>query len=288
MPLRDLGAIFLLTDYGLSDEFVGVVHAVLAHQAPGAPVIDLSHGISPGDVWAGAHALQRCSPHLGPGVVVAVVDPGVGTGRRAVAVEVDGAGGPRWLVGPDNGVLDLGIRCFGGARRAFVLGSPPAVPRAQGGSSGRPWVPTTFATTFDGRDVFAPAAARLWSGIDASVLGSPVPPGDLIGMSVVPTVVADRRIDTVVTWVDRFGNVQLAAEPDHVVQAAFGPGPVQVEAGGRHWTARPVLGFAELGPAELGLLVDANARLSLVTDRRSAAAVLGVRQEQAVVLWSRA
>jgi S-adenosylmethionine hydrolase len=147
VTVRVTGAIFLLTDYGHADEFAGVVRAVIARDAPGAPVVDLTHEIPAFDVRAGALALVRCVNHLGPGVVVAVVDPGVGTERRALGIEVGWAGadpgGPSHLLGPDNGLLPWAADALGGARRAVSL-------------------PTHG--TFDGRDVFAPVAARLWRG----------------------------------------------------------------------------------------------------------------------------
>src|SRR5215472_12360768 len=112
--MSDRGAIFLLTDYGTADELVGVVRAVLARSAPGATLVDLTHEVPPFDVRAGALALSRAATHLGPGVVLAVVDPGVGTDRRGVALRVRGADGPWALVGPDNGLLMWAAAALGG------------------------------------------------------------------------------------------------------------------------------------------------------------------------------
>src|SRR6202046_3429733 len=98
--------VFFLSDFGTEDEFAGVVHAVIVARAPGTTVIDLTHHIPPFDVRAGSHALVRAAPHLGPGVVLAVVDPGVGTERRGLCVPVTPPGnGPTFFVGPDNGLL---------------------------------------------------------------------------------------------------------------------------------------------------------------------------------------
>ena len=116
-----------LTDYGLDDEFVGVLKAVIRDLAPHVTVIDLTHGIRPYDVRAGSLALARAIPYVPAGVVLAVVDPGVGTSRRAVAVEV--AGGEGVLVGPDNGLLGPAVGIFAGGlliegygwRAAFVV-----------------------------------------------------------------------------------------------------------------------------------------------------------------------
>ena len=163
-------AVFFLSDYGMADEFVGVVHAVLHRLAPSVPVIDLSHLVPAFDIAAGAALLVRSGPHLGPGVVLAVVDPGVGTDRRGVAIEVS-SDGPAWLVGPDNGLLGPLALALGGARSAVAL--DPVHPAGQAGAS--------HPRTFDGRDVFAPAAAHLVTGGAPLEIGTPVDPATLVG-----------------------------------------------------------------------------------------------------------
>ncbi|MGH8981467.1 MAG: SAM-dependent chlorinase/fluorinase, partial [Acidimicrobiales bacterium] len=125
--------VFFLSDYGLVDEFVGVVHAVLRRAGP-VGVVDLTHGIAPFDVRGGTEALQRALPHLGPGVVLGVVDPGVGGDRRGIAVL---SAGGRWFVGPDNGLLPPAVGLDGGPTRAIALDKSADAP-----------------ATFDGRDVF--------------------------------------------------------------------------------------------------------------------------------------
>src|SRR5579864_8280675 len=114
----DRGAVFFLTDYGGADEFAGVMRAVVARHAPGAPLVDLSHDLPPFDVRAGALALERAAPFLGPGVVVGVVDPGVGSPRRGVAATPAGANGPGYFVGPDNGLLVWALEALGGVAAA--------------------------------------------------------------------------------------------------------------------------------------------------------------------------
>jgi S-adenosyl-L-methionine hydrolase (adenosine-forming) len=288
-------AVYFLSDYGTDDEFVGVVHVVLHRLAPSVPVIDLGHRVPPFDIAAGAAALVRCAPYLGAGVVLAVVDPGVGTGRRGVAVEVAGAG-PRWLVGPDNGLLEPLARTLGGADRVVEL-RPGAL---------RPtwWLAQPEGRTFDGRDLFAPAAAHLAVGVPASELGRDADPESLVPLVTdrAPGVAPDgaRTIDVPVTWIDRFGNVQLgagAAELDAIGLITGGtasvavPGPVpavdpapseraQSEPGLSGWAlsgwassgrARRVDAFAALGDGELGLMIDGNGRVALVLREASAA-----------------
>ena len=276
-------AIHFLSDYGLADEFVGVVHAVLHRLAPTATVIDLSHVVPPFDVQAGADLLGRSAPHLGPGAVLAVVDPEVGTDRRAVAVAVDSADGPGWLVGPDNGLLLPAAGVLGPIARAVRLTAPTPSGTPRAGPSGR-WV----GATFDGRDVFAPAAAHLVLGGDPAVLGPDIDPAALVRLDprqvAGPATTPDAPgLRAGAGWIDRFGNVQLLTTPDALSAGGLTPGGtalVTVTAGdgsvGAPWTARWVAAFAELGPEELGLMVDANGRPALVLYRSSAARRLGL------------
>lgn len=256
--------VFFLSDYGHADEFVGVVHAVLRRLAPEVRVIDLGHEIPPFDVAAGAGLLTRAFPHLGPGVVLAVVDPGVGGTRRGVVVEVAAGFGPRWLVGPDNGLLWPAALVAGGVARVVEL---PA-----GHDQG--------PATFDGRDRFAPAAAALCGGADPSSLGRPLDPSALARLGE-PLVEAggsggERWLRAEVTWVDRFGNAQLSAGGD-LVPPSVGLVTVTAPAdGGRPRRVRRVRAFSDLSFGEAGVLVDANGHLALVVREGSAAAELGV------------
>ena len=281
------GSVFLLTDYGDADGFAGVLRAVLARLAPGVTTVDLTHGIPPFDVRAGALALARAVPHLGPGVVLAVVDPGVGTARRALAVAVavggpgSGSGtgtGPRFLVGPDNGLLLPALDLLGGPRAAVDLGPGPAADPADPADPG----PVTFA----GRDVFAPAAAGLWSGVPLDALGPPLEPSSLVRLPPPHLVRSGGTLEAEVIWIDRFGNLQLAGgAPD--ADAVGLDGALVVLASGRTLPARRVRAFGLLDSRELGLLLDADGHLSLVYDRRPAATVLGVYVADIVILGSR-
>lgn len=270
MAARAGGSVFFLTDYGHADEFAGVVRAVLARHAPGVPIIDLTHGVAPFDVRAGALVLARAAPHLGPGVVLAVVDPGVGTTRRAVAVSVrpsPGGSGPQHFVGPDNGLLLWATHVVGGVERAVELPHPSL---------------DGAGVTFDGRDVFAPAAARLWQGQPLAELGHELDPSTLIRLTPPRRSASPGALEAEVQWVDRFGNVQLAAGPNDLTAAGLGA-ELEVLAGVSQ-RARRVTTFAELGPGVLGVVVDANGHLSLVCDRQSAATVLRVQPGDVVTL----
>jgi S-adenosylmethionine hydrolase len=266
------GSVFFLTDYGLADEFAGVVRAAVLRHAPGVPIIDLTHGITPFDVREGALALVRAVPYLGPGVVLAVVDPGVGTPRRAVAMSIrsgpgDDTHGPQYFVGPDNGLLPWAADVAGGVECVVALPRPS---------------PRDTGVTFDGRDVFAPAAARLWRGTALTELGDELDPTSLERLSAPRLSVSPGALEVEVQWVDRFGNVQLAAGPDDATAAALGA-ELRVVATSVHRATR-VAAFAELGPETLGLIVDANGRLALVCHRRSAATVLRVQPGDVVTV----
>jgi len=262
--------ISFLSDYGLADEFVGVVRSVIRTTAPHVTVIDVTHGIAAHDVRAGGLALARSAQYLSPGVVLAVVDPGVGTDRRAIAVEV--GDGESVLVGPDNGLLAPAVALVGGATRVVELTSTEHRLTSPG-------------PTFDGRDVFAPAAAHLCCGVALDALGPEIDPGSLRpGILPVPQV-THGGLGTEVLWVDRYGNVQLNVGPDDLADLGSDTDDVvavRTESGQR--TARRVRTYAELGPGQLGLAVDSYGLLALVCDQRSAATELAVGPSDAVTL----
>ncbi len=271
---RRYETVSLLTDYGLDDEFVGVVKAVIRDLAPHVSTIDLSHGIRPFDVRAGSLTLARAIPYLPDGVVLAVVDPGVGTRRKAIAVEV--AGGAGVLVGPDNGLLAPGVALAGGATRAVELDNPDYQLEAPG-------------ATFAGRDVFAPAAAHLCNGVDLGELGADLDPALLVpGMIALPRTETDG-IHAEVLWVDRFGNCQLNVGPDELASLTAGTSErggeiVTVTCGDERRGARVVSTFGDLKAGAIGLVLDSQGMYALALDQRSAAAELAIGPGDAVVL----
>ena len=287
--------VFFLSDFGTEDEFAGVVHAVIAARAPGTTVIDLTHHIPPFDVRAGSHALVRAVPHLGSGVVLGVVDPGVGTDRRGICLEVvPPSGAPLWFVGPDNGLLVAAAEAAAEAPVAHVV------------ELTRPATPPDRGSTFDGRDLFGPAAAALCAGAALGDLGAPVHPVSLVRL--IGGVVEGGRLHdgraclrTEVTWVDRFGNLQLAATvADARVAgiprpAAWSWPPVSsrdapIPTGCRARSCpmgcelQCVDAYGQLGQGEFGLLVDANGHLAVVAGEASAAHWLNVVAGELVVL----
>ncbi len=258
------------SDYGLSDEFVGVCKAVMLGLAPDVRILDVSHDIPAHDVRAGALLLVRAVQYLPDDcVVVAVVDPGVGTSRRLVGVEV--AGGV--LLGPDNGLLAPAVAMAGGALAVVSLDNPDYQLPAPG-------------RTFAGRDVLAPAAGHLAAGVGLADLGSPVDPAGLVpGLVSLPEVRDDGSIVGEVWWVDRFGNCQLNIDPDELGSGGAGPGSrVEVRLANEIRVARWVHTYAEAKPSELVVLVDSYGLVALAFDREPASTALGLRAGSGVTL----
>lgn len=254
-----------LSDYGTADEFVGLVKAVIKDLAPHASVIDITHEIPAFDVRAGSLALARSVQYLPSGVVLAVVDPGVGTERRAIAVEV--AGGAGVIVGPDNGLLAPAVAMAGGADRAVVLDRPE-------------WHLDAPGATFAGRDIFAPVVAQLCNGVPLDELGTPID-ADLLLPGVVPVPREEEGgLACEVTWVDRYGNCQLNLGPDDI--APWGD-RVRISVDGTSRSAAIVANFAAIG-AGIALVIDSYGMLSVCADRQSAALELGLSAGSAVHL----
>ncbi len=248
--------ITFLSDFGTGDEFVGVVKSVIRSIAPHVSVIDLTHEVPAYDVRSGGLTLSRAAQYLSPGVVLAVVDPGVGSERRAIAVEV--GGGQSYLVGPDNGLLAGAVAMCGGATAAVELTNADYHLAAPG-------------PTFAGRDVFAPAAAHLCAGVPLAELGAAVDPLTLLPGIVPLTREDDGALVAEVLWVDRYGNCQLNVDPDEV--AALGP-RIQLRWGDDVRTAERATTYAGIAPGQVGLVVDSYGMLSVCLGRRSAAAEL--------------
>ncbi|MGH3417878.1 MAG: SAM hydrolase/SAM-dependent halogenase family protein, partial [Actinocrinis sp.] len=187
------GWIGFLSDYGLSDGFVGICHGVVATLAPLVRMIDLSHEVPPGDLRRGSALLAQAAPYLPPGVLLAVVDPTVGTKRRALVVKA----GRSYLVGPDNGLLMSAARALGGASAAYEITSFDVMRQP-------------VSATFHGRDVFAPVAARLASNMPPARVGASVPVEDLVQLSEPVARLTAHRLEGEVLTIDRFGNVQTS------------------------------------------------------------------------------
>jgi S-adenosylmethionine hydrolase len=263
--------ITFLSDYGCTDEFAGVCREVIARIAPEARVIDLGHGIARHDVSQGATVLANAVGYAPAGVHLAVVDPGVGTPRRAVAVAA--AQEDRQFVGPDNGLLSLALDRFGGAAQAVEISSSPA--RLQ-----------PVSPTFHGRDLFAPVAARLALGDPLADHGETIDPGSLERIDRGRPAVADGQgLEAEVGHVDAFGNVSLIATAADADDAGLEPGRRLSVAGPRRSDeATYVLTFADAEPGSIVLLVDSARSLALAVNRGDAARTLELERGDRVVL----
>jgi S-adenosylmethionine hydrolase len=243
------------SDYGLEDHFVGVCHGVMARVAPRVRVLDVSHAVRAQDVRQGAQVLAQAVPYLPRAVHLAVVDPGVGTGRGMVAVEAGG----QVLVGPDNGLLVWAAEALGGVEGVHALQNPA-------------YRLAPVSRTFHGRDVFAPAAAHLAAGVEPAELGPAVDPGRLVRLERAAARVDGGRVAGRVVAVDHFGNLALDLRPGDLEAAGVAAGdPVEVRAGGR--AHRAVVGdtFASVPAGELLLHEDAFGSLEVAVNQGRAA-----------------
>jgi S-adenosylmethionine hydrolase len=256
--------IVFLSDYGLEDEFVGICHAVMVRISPESRIVDLSHAVPPQDVLRGALTLHRAI-HFLPieAVVVAVVDPGVGTPRRPIAVETIQGG--RILIGPDNGVLSLAWAEVGGVAKAVEIASTTVVLEP-------------VSRTFHGRDIFSPAAAHLARGTALEELGPSVDPRALTSLPMPRASVEPGEIDAEVLAIDRFGNVQLSGRAEDLVAGGMeGLTGLELQAGEWSTRVRRVQTFGDVVEGEFGLMVDSAGWLAVVINRGSAAEALGLR-----------
>jgi S-adenosyl-L-methionine hydrolase (adenosine-forming) len=264
--------IVFLSDFGLDDGFSGICHGVIARIAPGVRVIDLTHGIPPQNVLRGAVVLADAVGFMPEdSVYLAVVDPGVGGNRKAIAIET-GSGAA--LVGPDNGLLSLACAVVGGATRVVAI------------ESDRVLLPSV-SRTFHGRDVFAPAAAHLAAGGELDDLGPVLDPSKLAQLTVPEPEVGPGRIRANVLGIDRFGNVQLTARGRHLRDAGLDDaGEVVVRT---VWQALPVRrasSFGDVAPGEFAVLVDSTDRLAVTRNGGSAADSMRVGLGEPVVVES--
>lgn len=247
--------ITFLTDFGLEDDFVGTCHGVMKRIAPEVEIIDVTHGIAPQSILQGALVLANTIPFLPEGVHLAVVDPGVGSDRRALALQAGG----RLFVGPDNGLLIPAADRAGAVEAVYEIAN-------------RDYALEPVSATFHGRDIFAPAAAHLASGLEIASLGSPLEPSSLVRLELPQPEITKRSIRARCLYVDRFGNMQLNLTTDHLDQCGVEPGnQVEVEYAGDRYYAVAARTFADARPGEIILYEDAYDNVSLAISGGNAA-----------------
>lgn len=262
--------ICFLSDFGISDDFVGLCKGVISRVAPGACVIDLSHDVPGFRMEVGAEILEHATRYMPEDTVyLAVVDPGVGTEPRGLALETFRG---TFLVGPDNGLLVPAAEAMGGVAGAVSL-------------TNREYQVLPVSNTFHGRDIFAPAAAHLATGLDLSRLGDRIPPESLARVELPSTEERDDGwISTTILGVDRYGNVRLSVRQD---EAGFGFGTVlEVEAGDGTMAVRYVETFGSSKAGNLIIVPDSHRRLSLCVNRGNASRALSLKVGEQVFLRS--
>jgi S-adenosyl-L-methionine hydrolase (adenosine-forming) len=263
-----------LSDYGLTDEFVGVCHGVIVRRCPSARVIDLTHAIPRHDVRAGAIVLRSAVPFLPSGVHLAIVDPGVSAvgrhARRSVALrtfEQD-----RLFVGPDNGLLMPAAERLGGVIEAVDIGESPE--RLE-----------PVSRTFHGRDIFAPVAAALAAGEPLESIGEPLAVEQLRRFGLPTAHIDEDGLTVHVLRSDTFGNLILDAAHEQLTALGARLGDtLTVNHGGASRTARYAATFAEVTPGELLIYEDATRMVALAVNRGSAAELLGAGADDELVV----
>jgi hypothetical protein len=254
--------IVFLSDFGYRNEWVGICHAVIDKIAPESHVIDLSHGVPPLDVRAGALLLADSLPLLRhDAVVLAVVDPSVGRDRDIAVRTGDG----RLLVGPDNGLLSPAWQEAEGVADAVSITKSSILLEP-------------VSPSFHARDVLAPAAAHLATGAALEDLGDPVEPQTLAEVRIPEPEVEHGKIACEVLDLNRFGNVQLNVRSSHLASAGLDQAErVSVEAHSGATVVKRVSTYADLAGGEWGMIVDPRGWLSVVRGNpANAAEALGV------------
>jgi S-adenosylmethionine hydrolase len=255
--------ITFLTDFGLQDDFVGVCHGVMKRIAPDVEIIDITHGIRPQGVLQGALTLANTLPFMPPGVHLAVVDPGVGGARRALALrDQDG----RLHVGPDNGLLIPAAEKFGGIAEAHELTNPD-------------YALESVSRTFHGRDLFSPAAAHLALGVELAELGPPIAADALARLDLPQPEIGQSRIRCTVLAIDRFGNIQLNLDRTHSDRVGIVPGTrIELQVGPERYFAVAARTFADARPGDLILYEDSYRNLSIAINGGSAASMFNIAE----------
>jgi S-adenosylmethionine hydrolase len=251
-----------LTDFGLRDDFVGVCHGVIKRIAPEVEIIDITHGITPQAVLQGALVLANTIGYMPEGVHLAVVDPGVGSDRRALALQApDG----RLYVGPDNGLLLPAAEKLGGVAAAHVL-------------SNREYALESVSRTFHGRDVFSPAAAHLAAGVEPRELGPEIDPATLVRLDIPVPEIGATRIAATILYVDRFGNIQLNVTRSDLERVGIEPGKeLELELGPDRYYAVAARTFADVRKGDIMLYEDAYENVAVAISGGDAASMLRAR-----------
>ena len=253
-----------LSDFGLQDDFVGTCHGVIKLIAPEAEIIDVTHGIPAQQILQGALVLASTLPYMPVGVHLAVVDPGVGSQRRALAIK-DEEG--RSFVGPDNGLLIPAAERAGIAAVHEIANPDYAL--------------ASISRTFHGRDIFAPAAGHLANGLAIEELGPPFAPDALVRLDLPEPNVGQSRIGATILYVDSFGNIALNLTREDVTRIGIAPGTqIELELAGERVYAVAARTFADARAGDIILYEDSYGNMSIAISSGDAAQMLHARAGQ--------
>jgi len=259
----------LLTDYGSESEFAGVCHGVIRNIAPDSDIVDITHGIPKYDARQGAIVLSHAIPYMPVGVHLAIVDPQVGTERRALALRT---GDERLLVGPDNGVLSLAWAECGGVSEVVDIGRSPH--RLE-----------PVSATFHGRDLFAPVAAALATGAELRNAGDALGAEELATIELPVPRVEGGVLSACVLSIDRYGNAALNVRHDQLPETGLTLGSgVEIEASGERFDAKFALTFADVKTGEVIVYEDAYRSLAIAINRGDASFALRLEPDSEVRL----
>jgi S-adenosyl-L-methionine hydrolase (adenosine-forming) len=252
--------ICFLSDYGYEDDFAGTCRGIIARFAPDVRVIDVTHGIVRHDLLGAAFVLRNTARYMPDGAVhLAVVDPGVGGPRRAIVLR---SAGDRYFVGPDNGMLVLAAEADGGIAGAWEIANDELFLKP-------------LSATFHGRDIFAPVAARLATGMDVARLGPAIDPSGLVRLEIPPPRATKRGLRATAVLIDRFGNIALNLDAERLDAAQLGD-PIELVCAGERYLARLARSFVEVRPSDIMVLVDSYGQVALAVNTGSAEEVLGL------------
>ncbi len=260
--------ITLTTDFGWTELPAAMRGAIREVAPPGTEVVDITHSVPRHDIVQGAYAMLTTCPMFKGAVHVGVVDPGVGTKRRAVAIETPEG----FLVGPDNGLL-------------FPLAHRLHFERAVALTAGRFWrVPVS--ATFHGRDIFAPVAGHLTAGASLDDLGTPV--NDLVHLPAFEVHDTPREVRGAVVRIDRFGNIVTGIPSAYLVDQIEDQKPVELRVGGRRVMAQPATAYGHIEGKGFGLIVNSGGFLEVALNGESAASRTDARPGDPVVAYKQA
>ena len=261
MSLDPCGVITLMTDFGMSDHFVGVMKGVILNIDPQSQIVDITHAVPPQDIHGAAFLINSAYRYFPAGTIhVVVVDPGVGSRRRGIICQTDTA----YFVCPDNGVLSY-ILSANTTHRVVALDNAVY------------WL-SEISNTFHGRDIFAPVAAHLSRGISPSQFGSSA--NNLVRLSIPTPQVTKTAIIGSVIWVDRFGNLITNFTPDML--KSFGMDNGFVIRAGKAEICHLNRAYAESGEGECLAIIGSSGHLEISVNQGNAARVLGLKRDDVI------